>query len=244
MDIGADKLRREIQIILKDADLNTLSSKKVRQMLEALFKCDFTERKKEIDDILMSEITTRDTTQTNNDEQDDNDDDAQIQTSDDEKPAPSHTKKNKKQQRRTNHNNNNNNQQTTSIAKSDEELAMEIHQQENRPSLRHSRPIKSTSSLSSKKTGTIKVERRKTSYNKELDLSDQLASVVGGNQMPRSEVVKRMWAYFKEHNLLDPHNKQFVNCDETLAKLFGRKRIRAFGMLKDLTKHMSDPDKQ
>ena len=62
MDIGADKLRREIQIILKDADLNTLSSKKVRQMLEALFKCDFTERKKEIDDILMAEITTRDTT--------------------------------------------------------------------------------------------------------------------------------------------------------------------------------------
>jgi len=242
MDIGADKLRREIQIILKDADLNTLSSKKVRQMLEALFKCDFTERKKEIDDILMAEITTRDTSQTNNDEQDDNDDDAQVETSDDEKPAPSHTKKNKKQQRRANHNHNN--QQITPITKSEEELAMEIHQQENRPSLRHSRPIKTTSSLSSKKTPTIKVERRKTSYNKELDLSDQLANVVGGNQMPRSEVVKRMWAYFKEHNLLDPHNKQYVNCDETLAKLFGRKRIRAFGMLKDLTKHMSDPDKQ
>ncbi|CAF3722341.1 unnamed protein product [Rotaria sp. Silwood1] len=136
MDIGADKLRREIQIILKDADLNTLSSKKVRQMLEALFKCDFTERKKEIDDILMSEITKRDTTQTNNDEQDDNDD-AQIDTSDDEKPAPTQTKKKKKQQRRSQINNNNN-QQTT---KSDEELAMEIHQQENRPSLRHSRPI-------------------------------------------------------------------------------------------------------
>ena len=139
MDIGADKLRREIQIILKDADLNTLSSKKVRQMLEALFKCDFTERKKEIDDILMTEITTRDTSQTNNDEQDDNEDDAQVETSDDEKPAPSHTKKNKKQQRRANHNHNN--QQITPITKSDEELAMEIHQQENRPSLRHSRPI-------------------------------------------------------------------------------------------------------
>lgn len=26
--------------------------------------------------------------------------------------------------------------------------------------------------------------------------------------------------------------------------ILGRKRIRAFGMLKDLTKHMSDPDKQ
>jgi len=235
MDIGAEKLRREIQIILKDADLNTLSSKKVRQMLEALFKCDFTERKKEIDDILMSEITTRDTAQTNHSEQDE-----QVDTSDDEKPSPSNVKKNKKQKKNTN-NNQIHQQQTT---KSDEELAMEIHQQENRPSLRHSRSIKPVSSISTKKSSSVKSERRKTSYNKELDLSDQLASVVGGNQMPRSEVVKRMWAYFREHNLLDPQNKQFVNCDETLAKLFGRKRIRAFGMLKDLTKHMSDPDKQ
>jgi len=89
--ISSDKLRCEIQNILKDADLNTLSSKKVRQMLEALFKCDFTERKKEIDDILMAEITTRDTTQTNNDEQDDDDD--KVDTSDDEKPPPSQTKK-------------------------------------------------------------------------------------------------------------------------------------------------------
>ena len=58
--ISADKLRQEIQLILKDADLNTLSSKKVRQLLEAKFQCDFLERKKEIDDILMAEITTRD----------------------------------------------------------------------------------------------------------------------------------------------------------------------------------------
>lgn len=255
VDIASDKLRREIQLILKDADLNTLSSKKVRQMLEALFKCDFTERKKEIDDILMAEITTRDSVQSQNqsnggegegegepgaDEDDDNNDLA-AETSDDEKPSPSHVKKNKKHQRRSHlppH---------QSIGKSDEELAMEIHQQENRPSLRHSRPIKSSNSStssSSKKGGTGKTERRKTSYNKELDLSDQLARVVGGNQMPRSEVVKRMWAYFKGNNLLDPQNKQYVNCDETLTKLFGRKRVRAFGMLKDLSKHMSDPDKQ
>lgn len=139
MDIGADKLRREIQIILKDADLNTLSSKKVRQMLEALFKCDFTERKKEIDDILMSEITTRDTTQTNHSEQDE-----QVDTSDDEKPSPSNVKKNKKQKKNNNNNNQIHQQQTT---KSDEELAMEIHQQENRPSLRHSRSIVSRFSL-------------------------------------------------------------------------------------------------
>jgi len=124
--IGADKLRHEIQIILKDADLNTLSSKKVRQMLETIFKCDFTERKKEIDDILMAEITARDiqpipTNVESNHIDDDVDND---QTSDEDSP----TKKMKIQS-------DDNNQQ---IPKSDEKLAMEIHQQENRPSLRGS----------------------------------------------------------------------------------------------------------
>jgi len=138
----------------------------------------------------------------------------------------------------------NNNQQAS---KSDEELAMEIHQQENRPRLR-APSVTSTIMTSYKKPTTsspsLKIERRRTCYNKELDISDQLAVIVGGHRMPRSEVVKRMWVYFKEHKLLDPINKQWVNCDDTLAKLFGRKRIRAFGMLKDLSRHMSDPDKQ
>lgn len=58
--ISSDKLRQEIQTILRSADLNTLSSKKVRQLLENLFQCDLSERKKEIDDIVMAEITTRD----------------------------------------------------------------------------------------------------------------------------------------------------------------------------------------
>jgi len=230
--VGPDEFRREIQRILKDADLNSLSSKKVRQMLEQIFQCDFTERKKEIDDILMAEITTRDAmpiprrtyaTNVHNDMR------SEISDVDESSQSQSEF---------------NSTQQTTSGAKSDEEIAMEIHQQENRPSLR--RPSKPNSVIPSKRsTGpNLKIERRRTCYNKEIDISDQLAEVVGGHSMPRSEVVKRMWIYFREHNLLDPVNKQYVNCDETLAKLFGRKRIRAFGMLKDLARHMSDPDKQ
>ena len=119
--IGAEQIRREIQLILKDADLNTLSSKKVRQILENHFQCDLTERKKEIDDILMAEITTRDampiprrtyTTNVNNDSTLDISDQDESSQSQSELPST---------------------QQST---KSDEEIAMEIHQQENRPSLR------------------------------------------------------------------------------------------------------------
>lgn len=129
--ISAEKLRREIQIILKDADLNTLSSKKVRQMLEAIFKCDFTERKKEIDDILMSEITTRDTAPSARGH---SDIDNQVESSDQDESSSSQTVPMSHQ----------------TSTKSDEELAMEIHQQENRPSLR--RPVVSLLSLTHRQT--------------------------------------------------------------------------------------------
>ncbi len=114
--IAADRLRQEIQNILKDADLNTLSSKKVRQMLESIFQCDFTERKKEIDDILMAEITTRD-----------------IQ------PMPIHVQPTQMDEdSQTSKVGSQSDSQQQPTAKSDEQLAMEIHQQENRPSLRQS----------------------------------------------------------------------------------------------------------
>ncbi|CAF0726411.1 unnamed protein product [Didymodactylos carnosus] len=261
MDIDANQLRTEIQLILKDADLNTLSSKKVRQMLETLFKCDFTERKKEIDDILMAEIT-RENDQKHQDQQESNNHHPSPTTSEDEeemlKASPPSTKKSKAKKRsqkknsspshltRDNVNRNVDEKTKMNSTKSDEELAMEIHQQENRPSLRHkrqTRPLKKNKSEKKDQTSSTTSEKRRTIFHKKLDLTDELASVVGGHQMPRSEVVKRMWAYFKEHNLMDTKNKQFVNCDEKLSKLFGRKRIRAFGMLKDLSRHMTDPDK-
>lgn len=126
--VSADKIRREIQIILKDADLTTLSSKKVRQMLEAIFQCDFTERKKEIDDILMAEITTRDImpipiNQTSV-EQNQLNDTIKYQVSDDSSPTEIVQVESI------------NTDTTPQNSKSDEQLAMEIHQQENRPGLR------------------------------------------------------------------------------------------------------------
>jgi len=156
--ISIDQLRHEIQQILKDADLNTLSSKKVRQMLENIFKCDFAERKKEIDDILMSEITTRDITP------------IPINA----KPVPMGNDEKEVKQMSTQANN-------EQMEKSDEEVPMETHQQENRPSIR-------TTSESSiirrhQTTPSLKIERRRTTYNKELDISDQLAVVVGGHRV-------------------------------------------------------------
>jgi len=72
-------------------------------------------------------------------------------------------------------------------------------------------------------------------------LSPALAEVVGEEKMARSDVVKKMWQVIRERKLEDPKNKRFMICDEQLQKIFGRKRIQTFGMMKYLTKHIWDP---
>ena len=49
-----------------------------------------------------------------------------------------------------------------------------------------------------------------------------------------------MWEYLKKHNnLQDPENKQFFTPDKKMSKVFGTDKIRAFGMAKYLTKHLT-----
>uniref|UniRef100_A0A915KK61 DM2 domain-containing protein n=1 Tax=Romanomermis culicivorax TaxID=13658 RepID=A0A915KK61_ROMCU len=59
--------------------------------------------------------------------------------------------------------------------------------------------------------------------------------------MARKDVVSRMWQIFKERNLLDHTNRQYVICDEQLERVFKAKKFKAFGMMKILKNHMKDP---
>ena len=78
-----------------------------------------------------------------------------------------------------------------------------------------------------------------TGFTKDLQLSTELADIVGTNKAPRHEVVKQLWAYIKENNLQDPENKQFAICDDKLKKVIGEKKFKCFGMAKYLKDHMS-----
>lgn len=70
-----------------------------------------------------------------------------------------------------------------------------------------------------------------------MQLSPELASLMGEETLPRHEVVKKVWALIKERNLYDPKNKQFAICDADLLKVIGVKRFRTFGMMKYLQPH-------
>ncbi len=77
-------------------------------------------------------------------------------------------------------------------------------------------------------------------FMKPMNVSEDLAVVVGAGPMPRSEVVKKLWEYIKKNNLQDPANKRNVNADENLKKVFGGKdTVNMFEMTKLVSQHLS-----
>ncbi len=79
-----------------------------------------------------------------------------------------------------------------------------------------------------------------SAFMKPMQISAELAAVVGAGPMPRSEVVKKLWVYIKSKNLQDPENKRNINADETLKAVFGGKDVvNMFEMTKLVSKHLS-----
>ena len=79
-----------------------------------------------------------------------------------------------------------------------------------------------------------------SAFMKPMTISADLAAVVGAGPMPRSEVVKKLWAYIKKNNLQDPQNKRNINADANLKKVFdGKATVNMFEMTKLVSKHLS-----
>jgi upstream activation factor subunit UAF30 len=77
-------------------------------------------------------------------------------------------------------------------------------------------------------------------FMKPLKVSEELAMVVGKGPMPRSEVVKKLWAYIKKNGLQDKNNKRNINANENLKTVFGgKKTVDMFEMTKLVSKHLS-----
>ncbi|GAA0139614.1 chromatin/chromatin-binding, or -regulatory protein [Lithospermum erythrorhizon] len=69
-------------------------------------------------------------------------------------------------------------------------------------------------------------------------VSPELQTIVGQPTMPRTEIVKQLWAYIKKHNLQDPNNKRKINCNDELRLLFETDCTDMFKMNKLLSKHI------
>ena len=79
-----------------------------------------------------------------------------------------------------------------------------------------------------------------SAFMKPLNVSADLAAVVGKGPMPRSEVVKAIWVYIKKNDLQDKVNKRNINADAALKKVFGGKdMVNMFEMTKLVSAHLS-----
>lgn len=57
------------------------------------------------------------------------------------------------------------------------------------------------------------------------NISPELAAFFGrGNQMSRTEIVKLLWEYIREHDLQNPENKREILLDEEMKKVFGDRK--------------------
>ena len=69
--------------------------------------------------------------------------------------------------------------------------------------------------------------------------SPELAEIVGKDDLPRNEVVKKVWDYIKAHHLQDEKDKRNINADAKLEKIFGKKQASMFEMNKHLSAHLT-----
>lgn len=71
------------------------------------------------------------------------------------------------------------------------------------------------------------------------EISPELAEFLGrGSKMARTEVVKCLWEYIREHNLQDPNNKREIILDANMKKVFGCDQFNMFTMNKYIGAHI------
>ncbi|KAH8305726.1 uncharacterized protein Non2 [Drosophila kikkawai] len=247
-DISSEDLRREIQSVLKDADLSTISAKRVREQVEGKLNCSLLNRKKEFDKIVMDVINEQ------QDEEDDEDDDGKDPDADPDdesessevennssseeeaqkqkkKPGPKKRgqpikhKTGPKKKRKTL---NADDSGTESDAGSDSDYEVV------------KKPAAKKKAKSAGGTTASGAARKSTGFTRAYNLSPELSALMGAPSLPRHEVVKKVWAIIKERDLYDPKNKQFAICDDELMKVMKIRRFRTFGMLKHLKPHFLD----
>ncbi|KAG5673816.1 hypothetical protein PVAND_003832 [Polypedilum vanderplanki] len=213
-----DQLRKEINSILKGADLEKTSAKEVRLQLQNKLKVDFTSRKKELDKLIMAEVNAM---QDSESEEEEEVEEEAVQ--DDDSDYDKNKRTSSARKRKADSDSEDDYKPTKTASKSKKK--------------KNSSDYDDDDSDEDWKDSKKKKKGKATGFTRPYKLSKDLAELMGKKEMARHEVVKNVWKIIKEKNLYDPKNKQFAICDEPLERIFGVKRFRTFGMMKYLMPH-------
>ncbi|MEQ1724288.1 MAG: SWIB/MDM2 domain-containing protein [Pseudobdellovibrio sp.] len=98
-------------------------------------------------------------------------------------------------------------------------------------------PKKATAKKAAPKKAATK-RKPNAAFMRALTPSTTLAAIVGATALPRTEVVKKLWAYIKKNNLQDAKNRRNINADDKLKPIFGKATVSMFEMTKLVSKHL------
>ena len=110
-----------------------------------------------------------------------------------------------------------------------------------RPAAKKSPTKKPMKKAAARKPAAKSKTKRKpnAAFMKPMTVSSTLASVIGSNPMPRTEVTSKLWGYIKKNNLQDKTNRRMINADDKLRDVFGgKKQVSMFEMTKLVSKHL------
>jgi chromatin remodeling complex protein RSC6 len=99
---------------------------------------------------------------------------------------------------------------------------------------------KKTAKKAPAKKSTGGKRKPNAAFMKEMTPSATLAEIVGSKPLPRTEVVKKLWAYIRKNNLQDSKERRMINADDKLKAVFGgKKQVSMFEMTKLVNKQLS-----
>ncbi|KAL4181105.1 hypothetical protein AMTRI_Chr12g269520 [Amborella trichopoda] len=83
-------------------------------------------------------------------------------------------------------------------------------------------------------------KREPRGITKPRPVSPAMQELLGVSEIPRTQALKLIWAYIKQHNLQDPENKKIIVCDEKLKSIFGgRDRVGFLEVTKLINPHFA-----
>src|SRR6267378_4220810 len=94
--------------------------------------------------------------------------------------------------------------------------------------------------MAAKKAAKKTARKPNAAFMKAMQPSPALAKIVGERPLPRTEVVKKLWAYVKRNNLQDKKERRNINADDQLREVFGgKKTVSMFEMTKLVNDNLS-----
>ena len=100
-------------------------------------------------------------------------------------------------------------------------------------------PKKAAAKSAGKAPATKEEGKANQGLMKPLTVSSDLAKVVGKDPLPRTQIIKKMWDYIREHDLQDKDNRRMINADKNLKVVFdGKDQVSMFELAKVINNHV------